>query len=525
MSFLKLFKRQETEKNQHILTKLVNLWKRVKENYSGWDSNYKKLKNLLENKMGIEANITKLTQEINDDSINTLFNAYMNFPKNEQEIKKIIDEIINQYYRDNPGGVSKSKDINNSKDSLLHLCKLFNEIENIIIKKLETDDFTIKLIVKKLKDPKKEVRSKASSLLSFLDQKSLKLEDEDNIDYLIAGDKLDELTNLIRESHHLNDLIKIIDHRMKLEGHSDIRKILIKRVSDIGDETAFEYIKQMVTDDDPNIRAQAYECISAFDDVKAIEILQEGLNDSDMKVHVSAINSLANAKQITKPLVDRLVFALGDGEPEVREAAARTLASYGNIGVAIIIEVLRSSKNSYVREYAAKTLGLIGDKSAQETLIFSLDDSEREVRRGAAKALSLINALPVDEIVRMKYFIGLENKKELMKIGKPAVKFLIPLLKDKSADIRIFALDILEAIGDKDCLGQVINLLTDADKAVRKKTAIVLRRIGNPSVIDTLEVLSSKEGFFEVKDEMIRTLQKLKGQKKIMINYSQNKRN
>ena len=69
--------------------------------------------------------------------------------------------------------------------------------------------------------------------------------------------------------------------------------------------------------------------------------------------------------------------------------------------------------------------------------------------------------------------------KVLISIGEPAVRYLIPYLRDSSKDVRKFAVDILGRIGSEEPLFELFPLLKDSDPNVRNATVEALGLIGS----------------------------------------------
>jgi len=75
----------------------------------------------------------------------------------------------------------------------------------------------------------------------------------------------------------------------------------------------------------------------------------------------------------------------------------------------------------------------------------------------------------------------------LEKIGKPAVDYLVMVLKDPDKWVRYAAADTLGEIGDFACVDPLIGLLGDHDQDVRLVIAKALGKIGGPGYSDPSE--------------------------------------
>jgi HEAT repeat protein len=91
----------------------------------------------------------------------------------------------------------------------------------------------------------------------------------------------------------------------------------------------------------------------------------------------------------TKELVKKLVEALKDPDPDVRQNLGSALAKIGPEAVEPLVEALKG-ENPDRRAGAAYTLGLIGPtaKTALPALLEALKDEAVEVRRQASYAIA-----------------------------------------------------------------------------------------------------------------------------------------
>ncbi|RKY41050.1 MAG: hypothetical protein DRP85_07295, partial [Candidatus Makaraimicrobium thalassicum] len=197
---------------------------------------------------------------------------------------------------------------------------------------------------------------------------------------------------------------------------------------------------------------------------------------------------------------------LNDGVDIYRREAAVAL---GNIGdkraVEALIEALKD-ENDEVRRYAARALGKISDERAAEPLVQALKDEDLRVRESAAEALRKIGWIPGNETEKAEYYVGLKRwhqvskignaaipalirelkdpssarfaRRILVKIGKPAMSFLISELKNEDKHVRKDAAEALGDIGDKRAVEPLIQALKDEDPNVRESAAEALRKIG-----------------------------------------------
>jgi HEAT repeats len=103
----------------------------------------------------------------------------------------------------------------------------------------------------------------------------------------------------------------------------------------------------------------------------------------------SAAGVLGDAGTTLHAMVERLVCALGDGDPLVAEAAAWAIGEAGRAGSPAVegLSTLAAAGTVTCREAAVAALGAIGDPTGLPVVLAALDDRP-SVRRRAAVALA-----------------------------------------------------------------------------------------------------------------------------------------
>jgi HEAT repeat protein/sRNA-binding regulator protein Hfq len=137
--------------------------------------------------------------------------------------------------------------------------------------------------------------------------------------------------------------------------------------------------------------------------------------------------------------------------------ALKTLVTIGKPAVKSLITALNDG-NDYVRLQTVTALGSIDLIHAVKPLSAMLKDTSRAVRESAVHALSGIRDAEV----------------------------FIPLLKDKTPEIRIGIIGILATIKDPRCVEPLVRMLTDRDSNVREKAAFALGEMRDSSTVTEL---------------------------------------
>jgi HEAT repeat protein len=232
-------------------------------------------------------------------------------------------------------------------------------------------------------------------------------------------------------------------------------------------------------------------------------------------VRVAATQALALVR--TEPgtpsraaVLDRLLFALRDGEPVVRAAAIESLRKYPD-AVGQLGQILLEDRNPAARESAARTFAseLSPDSGATEALTRALTDEDAAVRRAAADALAAQSRMPSDPEGKLRYFAAKQDWRGLRQAGRAAVPHLIPLLKDRDDYVRLEAVKLLGWSRESAPAADVSHLLSDANREVRKQAAQALASLGDVTQLAALRAAMAKEGFEDVRKEMESAVRRL----------------
>lgn len=190
---------------------------------------------------------------------------------------------------------------------------------------------------------------------------------------------------------------------------------------------------------------------------------------------------------------EKLIVQLGDVDPVVRRAAAKSLGKQpGEASDAMIAALATASQDAdlEVRELAIASLGQLGPaaKSGEPALKKALTDRELSVRLKAAFVLQSVDPenrtyLPVIlEALNAGHGTVFLDVGQLGGEAKWAVPTLSKLLSHQQAGIRALAARTLGQIGAAagDAESSLKQSLRDSDPAVRKAAKNALERIRSP---------------------------------------------
>ena len=248
-----------------------------------------------------------------------------------------------------------------------------------------------------------------------------------------------------------------------------------------------------ITNPDPGLKAP----IAGPPEVELSQPQRQRDNASVQQRDAVAPPSPARPQQQRRPSLEgALIATLGDSDPEVRAAAARSLGSYQDTSVIrALAATLRDDENPTVRRTAAWALGKIENPLAIPALSSALTgDADPEVRAMAASALGEIddpgavgalgNAIANDAHPGVRY----ASIRALAEIEDPrAIPALTAALADSNPRLRRAAVRGLGDIDDARAIDALTGVLAgDPDIEVRKSAAWALGEIDDGRAVQPL---------------------------------------
>lgn len=332
-----------------------------------------------------------------------------------------------------------------------------------------------------------------------------------------------ELERLIYRVNDPKELKEVIEPRLAEEGLLKLQALTLKRLAEVNPKAALERFDEVIShpDEPVELKTAAVEATATkllfTASEQGINLLVRAMDDLVMDVRVSAARALSrlpeNAPEPARAAaMARLLFALRDGDWQVREAAAQTLnpKCYPQ-APALLAQTLLSETNPNAREFAARSLGWNFPPAPETTaaLIKMLEDEDAAVRKASAEALVAQGQIPTGPEKRLRFFCAKQDWNALVNAGKPALACLLPRLKDQREEIRLNVVRTLGKIGAKEAVKHLCIALSDASQEVRRAAARALGEIGASEAVSALKSASAKEGFKEVRAEIERAIKRL----------------
>ncbi|NDJ54640.1 MAG: TIR domain-containing protein [Chloroflexi bacterium] len=238
------------------------------------------------------------------------------------------------------------------------------------------------------------------------------------------------------------------------------RRIIVQTVQDIHNPAAVTSLLDQLYNPNPEVRRAVARALGVIGDPSAINSLRDSLHDSSQDVRLAAAIALG---RIADPqAVPWLRMAMRDPEKDVTLAVVRALGQIGNRAALEALMVAFRNIDydvhwqavSVVRDLIDNSVDRDGHRAAVAALSTTLNDKKWYVRHNAARLL------------------GKSGDAE-------ATQYLLPLLQDSDADVRLAAIWATGALNQQMAVPGLLDNLADEAPAIRAMAAWALGQIGS----------------------------------------------
>ena len=333
------------------------------------------------------------------------------------------------------------------------------------------------------------------------------------------------LRDLIGQTTDPALLVDVVEPRLAREGLTDLqeeglpdlRAGLLEHLAALGGERAAARLVAVLEShtEPPGLKVTVIRLLARANLPAAVRLIADAMSGMETEVRTAATQALATVRTEAgtaerAAVLDRLAFALRDGEPVVRDAAVESLRRYPD-ATGQLVQILLEDRNPVARESAARTFasGLSPDAAATDALLRALSDEDAAVRRAAAEALAGQSRIPATPDGKLRYLAAKQDWRGVRQGGRAAIPYLLPLLKDRDDSVRLEVVKLLGSLREREAAPEVSHLLSDASQEVRSQAALALAVLGDGSQAGALRAALAKEGFEEVRKEMESAIRRL----------------
>lgn len=283
---------------------------------------------------------------------------------------------------------------------------------------------------------------------------------------------------------------RAIDTLLGLLADKEIGPSVANTLGSFKSEYVFGKITKLLDSKNTVTRTNAVAVFEYIQDSAAVPYLIKMLDDPAPEVRRETAFALGFFKgpEETAQTEEPLINTLGDSNPEVQEAAARSLGIIGSKKAVPSLEGLLGSKNQKLQIVAIDALRGIKDPETVDFLIANLGCDDWFVRKDLVETLAEIG-------------------------GSKAVDSLISSLGDENYQVRRSAADGLGKLGDRKAVGSLLKALeSEREAEVRISEVRALGELGGPEAINGLSrITTDKDEYRRVRTNAEKALVILKG--------------
>ena len=280
----------------------------------------------------------------------------------------------------------------------------------------------------------------------------------------------------------------------------DVRREAASALDRIGARAIPSLLAAIIGHDDGGVRSRSLEIlvrIPSRDDEETAAILARALHDSEPRVRVAAARALATTLS-NDETVAALLEAADDGTASVRAESMRTLSRLTSVGQEVLRKLARAlgDPEPDVREAATEALARLDEDFVVRQLAGALEHPDPRSRRGAAEIVAhtlcpeglvptLVGALgdPDDEILELVvaalHAIGQRKRITTDRFG---VDSTVDLSRKPDLLAALSEPPPGSATGPRPILPALVTSLGDPDPDVRRDATSAIEAIGWPAV-------------------------------------------
>lgn len=239
--------------------------------------------------------------------------------------------------------------------------------------------------------------------------------------------------------------------------------------------SAGTYIRELLSDEDPEVRARACEALARIGDASSVKHLFDALADSSPRVTHAATSAIL---VLGSSETERFALeAARAARPTIRRHAIRVIGAFGYSSAFDLLRVAIGESDRRIAELAITGLGSIDDPRIDpllSELAGSDDDALRSavmraagLRSGETAIRVLVSGL-ADRAPWVRYYAAQGLGRIGTDAGADASKQLIEKLRDPAPHVRIAVIEALAKLRTQDAWDAVVRAATSRDADERR---------------------------------------------------------
>jgi len=262
-----------------------------------------------------------------------------------------------------------------------------------------------------------------------------------------------------------------------------LRKQIVQRMLDIGDEDAVQVLNTLVASKDPKLRQAGLDALPKMVSPAGVAYLMKRTRSKDKELRAQAQAALLQSKDPkVKPFL--LTQLRKSKELRVRVEAARALAAKGSRDEVLpVLKKALEERDVAIRVIAMEGIAALGDRVVAAELR-PLATNHREDRRISTAALRVLG-------------------------GTGDLANLEVLRKALSLDylhLRVAAVSAMGELRRREAVGDLAGALQDGNGEVRQAAAVALGQVGGPEAVPPLQAAVDRETEPDVRSRIIEAL-------------------
>jgi HEAT repeat protein len=260
-------------------------------------------------------------------------------------------------------------------------------------------------------------------------------------------------------------------------------------IAQLGLPNAATRLCELISDPDADVRDNAARALASLGPAAA-EHLLERLATVPRSERAYVVAAVARQDDA---ILDRVAESLGVDSPGAAAALEVLALAHRPQDATRLVEMVRNGAGE-VRAAGCRALVQFGTADAAEALVEALHDQDEDVSDMALEALREMGEVAYEALVPRLVLPGGELDEKIVQAMSAGGTAAAPILRDclhrDAPNVRSSAVAALVSVAGEAALPDAVPLLDDADPTVRQATVSALSGLGRPAVTPALQLLT-----------------------------------